>query len=130
MVHTNSAKTAAAIAPQSPEIQTSDTTTSTQSPVERHLSLIKTMAIVMAVLIVAALMIIIVTIYNRVFTASADKTIQQSELLIPADGRIKSASFGGNGQILLFIENKNGQQLWQIDPAGRIWRKTRIKQLP
>ena len=84
------------------------------------------MAIIMAVLIVAALAVIIVTIYSRLTAANSAKAIQQSELVIPADSRITGASLGDKGQMLVIIEDKTGQQLWQLNATGKIHRKTRI----
>ena len=65
MDRNNSAKMATTKAPQLSEIETSAKTNSARSPVERHLGLIKALVIIMAVLIVAALATIIVTIYGR-----------------------------------------------------------------
>mgnify|MGYP001340281807 FL=1 len=84
------------------------------------------MAIIMAILIVAALAVIIVTIYSRLTAANSAKAIQQNELVIPADSRITGASLGAKGQMLVIIEDKTGQQLWQLDASGKIQRKTRI----
>ena len=84
------------------------------------------MAIIMAVLIVAALAVIIVTIYSRLTAANSAKAIQQNELVIPTDNRITGASLGDKGQLLVIIEDKTGQQLWQLDASGKIQRKTRI----
>ena len=84
------------------------------------------MAIIMAILIVAALAVIIVTIYSRLTAANSAKAIQQSELVIPADSRITGASLGDKGQMLVIIEDKTGQQLWRLDASGKIQRKTRI----
>ena len=84
------------------------------------------MAIIMAVLIVAALAVIIVTIYSRLTAANSAKAIQQNELVIPADSRITGANLGAKGQMLVIIEDKTGQQLWQLDASGKIQRKTRI----
>ncbi len=103
---------------------------STPTPVVRHLGLIKAMAIIMALLIVAALAVIAVTIHSRLNAANVAKSIQQSELAIPADSRAISASLGDKGGMLLLIEDKTGQHLWQFDPAGKIRRKTRILQTP
>ena len=115
-------------APQSSEIETLAKTNGARSPVERHLGLIKAMAIIMAVLIVAALATIFVTIYGRLTVVDAAKPIQERELIIPADSRVTSASLSEKGQILLIVENATGQQLWQIDAAGKIRRKTRVVQ--
>ena len=119
---------ATAKAPRPAAIETSAKTDSARSPVERHLGLIKAMAIIMAVLIVAALATIIVTIYGRLTLIDAAKTIQEYELMIPADSRVTSASLSEKGQILLIVENATGQQLWQVDEAGKIRRKTRVIQ--
>ncbi|MDA9022326.1 hypothetical protein N9I56_02480 [Alphaproteobacteria bacterium] len=117
----NKAKAANTTAPQS-----SETITEAPSAVVRNLGLIKAMAIIMAILIVAALAVIIVTIYSRLTAANSAKAIQQSELVIPADSRITGASLGDKGQMLVIIEDKTGQQLWQLDASGKIRRKTRI----
>ena len=117
----NKAKAANTTAPQS-----SDVKTEAPSAVVRNLGLIKAMAIIMAVLIMAALAVIIVTIYSRLTAANSAKAIQQNELVIPTDSRITGASLGDKGQLLVIIEDKTGQQLWQLDASGKIQRKTRI----
>ena len=117
----NKAKASNTTAPQS-----SETNTEAPSAIVRNLGLIKAMAIIMAILIVAALAVIIVTIYSRLTAANSAKAIQQSELVIPADSRITGASLGDKGQMLVIIEDKTGQQLWQLDASGKIRRKTRI----
>ena len=117
----NKAKAANTTAPQS-----SETNTKAPSAVVRNLGLIRAMAIIMGVLIVAALVVIIVTIYSRLTAANSAKAIQQNELVIPADSRISSASLGAKGQMLVIIEDQAGQQLWQLDALGKIQRKTRI----
>ena len=121
MVQDNKAKAANTTTPQS-----SETNTKAPSAVVQNLGLIKAMAIIMAVLIVAALAVIIVTIYSRLTAANSAKAIQQNELVIPADSRITGASLGAKGQMLVIIEDKTGQQLWQLDASGKIQRKTRI----
>ena len=128
MDRNNSAKLATTKAPQLSEIETLAKTNSARSPVERHLGLIKALVIIMAVLIVAALATIIVTIYGRLTVVDTAKTIQEYELIIPVDSRVASASLAENGQILLIVENATGQQIWQIDPAGKVRRKTRVMQ--
>ena len=115
-------------APQLSEIETLAKTNSARSPVERHLGLIKALVIIMAVLIVAALATIIVTIYGRLTVVDTAKTIQEYELIIPVDSRVASASLAENGQILLIVENATGQQIWQVDAAGKVRRKTRVMQ--
>ena len=106
--------------------QSSETNTEAPSAVIRNLGLIKAMAIIMAVLIVAALVVIIVTIHSRLTAANSAKAIQQNELVIPADSRITGASLGAKGKMLVIIEDKTGQQLWQLDGSGKLQRKTRI----
>ena len=125
MEQDNTAKVANTTAPQS-----SETNAEVPSAVVRNLGLIKAMAIIMAVLIVAALAVIIVTIYSRLTAANSAKAIQQNELVIPADSRITGASLGAKGQMLVIIEDKTGQQLWQLDALGKIQRKTRITPQP
>ena len=117
----NKAKVTNTTAPQSSGINTE-----APSAVIRNLRLIKAMAIIMAVLIVAALAVIIVTIYSRLTAANSAKKIQQNELVIPADSLITSASLGAKGKMLVIIEDKTGQQLWQLDASGKIQRKIRI----
>ena len=119
---------ATAKAPQLSEIETLAKTNSAKSPVERHLGLIKAMAIIMAVLIVAALATIIITIYGRLTVVDAAKTIQEYELIIPVDSRVTSASLAENGLFLLIVENATGQQIWQVDASGKVRRKTRVIQ--
>jgi hypothetical protein len=106
--------------------QSSGINTEVPSAVVRNLRLIKAMAIIMAVLIVAALAVIIVTIYSRLTAANSAKEIQQNELVIPADSLVTSASLGAKGKMLVIIEDKTGQQLWQLDASGKIQRKIRI----
>ena len=117
----NKAKVANTTAPQSPVINTE-----APSAIVRNLGLIKAMAIIMAILIVATLAVIIVTIYSRLTAANSTKAIRQNELVIPADSLITGASLGAEGKILVIIEDKTGQQLWQLDASGKIQRKTRI----
>jgi hypothetical protein len=128
MDRNNSAKMATTKAPQLSEIEPLAKTNSARSPVERHLGLIKAMAIIMAVLIVAALATIIVTIYGRLTVVDVAKTIQEYELIIPVDSRVAGASLAENGQTLLIVEDATGQQIWQVDEAGKVRRKTRIIQ--
>ena len=106
--------------------QSSEMVAEAPSALVRNLALIKAMAIIMAVLIVAALVVIVVTIYSRLTAANSVKAIQQTELAIPADSRITGASLGEKGKMLVIIEDQTGQQLWQLDAAGKIQRKTRI----
>ena len=117
----NKAKVANTIAPQSYGINTE-----APSAVVRNLRLIKAMAIIMAVLILAALAVIVVTIYSRLTAANLAKEIERNELVIPADSLVTSASLGAKGKMLVIIEDKTGQQLWQLDASGKIQRKIRI----
>ena len=117
----NKAKVTNTIAPQSSGINTE-----APSAVVRNLRLIKAMAIIMAVLIVAALAVIILTIYSRLTAANSAKEIQQNELVIPADSLITGASLGAKGKMLVIIKDKTSQQLWQLDASGKVQRKTRI----
>ena len=117
-------------APQLADMDTLTSTDGARSSVERHLSLIKAMAIIMAVLIFAALAVIAVTIYSRLSGVDATKNVQAHELMIPFDSKITSASLTEKGQVLLLLEDATGQQLWQVDPAGKVRRKTRVVQSP
>lgn len=117
-------------APQPENMDTLAATGRALPLVERHLGLIKAMTIIMAVLIFAALLVIIVTIYSRLSGGDAAKNLQANELMIPSDSQVTSASLTETGQILLLIEDGTGQQLWQIDPAGKVRRKTRVLQSP
>ena len=130
MDQSNSAKMATTKAPQLAEMDPSATTDRAISPVERHLGLIKVMAIIMAVLIFAALAIIIFTIYSRLTVIDATDNVQENELIIPFDSRVTAASLTEKGQVLLLLENATGQQLWQVDPVGKVRRKIRVVQSP
>lgn len=130
MDQSNSAKLATTKAPQPAHMDPSATPDSALSPIERHLGLIKAMAIIMAVLIIAAVAIIVVTIYSRLSGVDATRKVQAHELIIPPDSRITSASLTEKGQVLLLLDGATGQQLWQVDPAGKVQRKTRFVQLP
>ena len=121
----NKAKAANTIAPQSSGINIE-----APSAVVRNLGLIKAMAIIMAVLIFAALAVIGVTIYSRITGVDATKNVQAHELMIPFDSQIISASLTEKGRVLLLLEDATGQQLWQIDPVGKVRRKTRVVQSP
>ena len=98
MDQSNSAKIATTKAPQQGDMEASAITGSAISPLERHLGLIKAIAIIMAVLIIAALATIIVTIYGRLTLVDAAKNIQEYELIIPVDSRVgggRRPSVGG-----------------------------------
>ena len=130
MDQSNSAKMATAKAPQLADMETSAATGTGLSPVERHLGLIKAMAIIMALLIFAALAVIVGTIYSRLVVKDSANTIQELELAIPANSRVISASLADRGQMLLILEDATGQQLWQVNRAGKVRRKTHILQTP
>lgn len=126
MDESNSPKTVAAKAPRLSDMETFAIKRDSISPVERHLGLIKAMAIVMAVLIVAALMVIIVTIYGRLTARDVAKIIQERELKIPFESRVTSASIAEKGQMVLVIEDATGQELWHVGPSGSVLSKTRV----
>ena len=130
MDQSNSAKMGTTKAPQLADIDTLAKRDSALSPLERHLGLIKAMVIIMAVLIFAALAVIVVTIYSRITGVDATKNVQAHELMIPFDSQITSASLTEKGQVLLLLEDATGQQLWQVDPVGKVRRKTRVVQSP
>ena len=104
MDQSNSAKMDTTKAPHPADMQTLTITDSSLSPVERHLGLIKAMAIIMAVLIFAALAVIVVTIHSRITGLDATKNVQARELMIPFDSQIISASLTEKGQVLLLLE--------------------------
>ena len=54
------------------------------------------------------------------------KIIQENELKIPFESRVTSASIAEKGQMVLVIEDANGQELWHISPSGSVQRKTRV----
>ena len=130
MDQSNSAKMTTTKAPQPADMDPLATTDSVLSPIERHLGLIKAMAIIMAVLIFAALGVIVFTIYSRITGVDTTKNVLLQELTIPSDSQITSASLTEKGEVLLLIENATGQQLWQVDSAGNVRRKTRVLQSP
>ncbi len=84
----------------------------------------------MAVLIFAALAVIVVTIYGRINGLDATQNLQAHELMIPSNSQVTSASLTEKGHVLLLLEDASGQQLWQVDPAGKVRRKTRVVQSP
>lgn len=96
------------------------------SAVIGHLGLIKAMSVIMAVLIVAALVTIIVTIYSRLTASNAVKEAREIELVVPADTRIISASDAEKGDMLVVLENDNGQMVWRIDGTGQVTQKMTV----
>ena len=101
--------------------------TAPQSPIVRHLGLIKAMSVIMAILIIAALVVIVVTIYSRLTAMEQNAEPRQSEISLPAGARITSASIGEKGQMLLLIEQDNRQRLLQFDRSGRLQRQIEIR---
>lgn len=85
------------------------------------------MSVIMAILIVAALVVIVVTIYSRLTAMEENVEPRQSEISLPAGARVSSASIGKNGQMLLLIEQDNRQQVWQFDRSGRLQRQIEIR---
>lgn len=88
------------------------------------------MTIIMAVLIVAALIVIVTTIYSRLITAKNVDVFIEAELDIPPQSYISSAASDEKGSLVLVIDGPGGQQLWQFDPAGKLKRKTKIVSNP
>ena len=91
-----------------------------------HLGLIKAMSVIMAVLIVAALVTIIVTIYSRLTASNAVKEARETELTVPANTRIISASDAEKGDMLVVLENDRGQMVWRIDGTGNVSQKMTV----
>ena len=85
------------------------------------------MSVIMAILIVAALVVIVVTIYSRLIAMEQNAEPRQSEISLPARARVSSASIGEKGQMLLLIEQDNRQQIWQFDRSGRLQRQIEIR---
>ena len=108
------------------DIKTGDVNAEVPSAVIGHLGLIKTMSVIMAVLIVAALVTIIITIYSRMTAANAVKEASEIELVLPADTRIISASDADKGDMLIVLENDRGQMVWRINGTGRVTQKMMV----
>ena len=108
------------------DIKTGDVNAEVPSAVIGHLGLIKTMSVIMAVLIVAALVTIIVTIYSRLTASNAVKEASEIELVLPADTRIISASDADKGDMLIVLENDKGQMVWRINGTGRVTQKMMV----
>ena len=96
------------------------------SAVIGHLGLIKAMSVIMAVLIVAALVTIIVTIYSLLTASNAVKEAREIELVVPADTRIISASDAEKGDMLVVLENDRGQMVWRIDGTGQVTQQMTV----
>ena len=101
-----------------------------QSPIVRHLGLIKVMSVIMAILIVAALVVIVLTVYSRLIAMEQSVELRQSEITLPEGARVNSASLGEKGQILLLIEHENRQQIWHFDKSGRLQRQIELLKTP
>ena len=93
----------------------------------RHLGLIKAMSVIMAILIVAALVVIVVTIYSRLTAMEQNAEPRQSEIILPEGVHVISASLGEKGQMLLLIEQENRQQIWHFDRSGRLQRQIKLR---
>ena len=85
------------------------------------------MSVIMAVLIVVALVVIVVTIYSRLTAMEQNAEPRQSKISLPAGARVNTASIGEQGQMLLLIEQDNRQQIWQFDRSGRLQRQIEIR---
>ena len=81
----------------------------------------------MAILIVAALVVIVVTIYSRLTAMENSAEPRQSSIILPAGARVSSASIGDTGQMLLLVDHANRQHLWQFDRAGRLQQQIEIR---
>ncbi len=87
------------------------------------------MSVIMAILIIVALVVIVVTIYSRLTAIERNAESRQSEISLPVGARVSSASMDGKGQMLLLIEKDNRQQIWQFDRSGRLQRQIEIRTL-
>ena len=104
-----------------------DGATAPHSPIMRHLGLIKMISVIMAVLIVAALAVIVMTIYSRLTAMEQNIETRLSEISLPTGARVSSASIGEKGQMLLLIEQDHRQQIWQFGRPGRLERQIEIR---
>ena len=85
------------------------------------------MSVIMAILIVAALVVIVLTIYSRLTAIEQNAEPRQSEIILPEGGRVTSASLGEKGQMLLLIEQENRQQIWHFDRSGQLQRQIELR---
>jgi hypothetical protein len=108
------------------DIKTGYVNAEVPSAVIGHLGLIKTMSVIMAVLIVAALVTIIVTIYSRLTASNAVKEASEIELVLPADTRIISASDADKGDMLIVLDSGKGQMVWRVDGTGQVTQKITV----
>jgi len=81
----------------------------------------------MAILIVAALVVIVVTIYSRLTAMEQNAEPRQSEIILPEGARVISASLVEKDQMLLLIEQENLQQIWHFDRSGRLQRQIELR---
>ena len=84
------------------------------------------MTIIMALLIVAALVVILTTIYSRLTNSETIKVMTEHKLVIPAGTNISAASATDKGGLVVVIDGETGQAIWQLDAAGEIIGKTSI----
>ncbi len=96
------------------------------SAILRHLGLIKTLAIIMAVLILAALVLIVVTIYSRLEARSANRAPHQINLVLPTGAHVSAASSNKSGMVLV-LNMPGEQQIWRVTGTGRITQKITLK---
>ena len=96
------------------------------SVVFRYLGLIKVLAIIMAVLIAAALVLIVVTIYSRLQASSANRAASDVNLVLPAGAYVSAASSDKSGMVLV-LDMPDGQQIWRITDTGRVTQKITLR---
>ena len=84
------------------------------------------MSIIMAVLIIAALVVIFTTIYSRLTNSKTVKAITENTLVIHAGTHISAASATNKDGLVVVIDGKIGQAIWQLDAAGKVIRKTSV----
>ena len=85
------------------------------------------MSVIMAILIVVALVVIVVTIYSRLTAMEQNVELRQSEIILPEGTRVTSASLGEKGHMLLLIDQENRQQIWHFDQSGRLQRQIELR---
>ena len=96
------------------------------SALVRHLGLIKALAIIMAVLIAAALVVIVVTIYSRMQAGPTNRSASEVNLALPAGAYVSAASADNSGMVLV-LDMPDGQQIWRITNANRVTQKITLK---
>jgi len=85
------------------------------------------MSVIMAILIVAALVVIVVTIYSRLTAMEQNAEPRQSEIILPKGARVICANLAEKGQMLLLIEQEHRQQIWHFDQSGRLQRQIELR---